>query len=207
MSFDELEDLYQVRLALGYHVDIPLIEKSAQRKQLIQRKAIFSKQISERDQDLDHAISRTRPELHDGHPWEPGIWRQFPLRGITALSFSLFCMAGSIAIFYRSDGQPVHNWRVSPTVCLALLTTGANISLRFAFHQGVKISWWHSAFKGANVQELHQKWLYGERFWRALSAGRNFNLVALASVATTLVVIDQPLFRYSTSIQSMSLLE
>jgi hypothetical protein len=203
MSLDDLEESCQIVPALDDHVDIPLIEKSVQRKQLIQRKAVFSKQIAQPDQHLDHAISRTHPELYDGHPWEPGTWRQFPLRGITALFLSLFCMAGSIAILYRSDGQPVHNWRVSPTVYLALLTTGANISLRFAFHQGVRISWWHSALKGATVRELHQKWLYGDTFWSDFFSGRNFNLVALASVATTLVVIDQPLIQRASTVISI----
>ncbi|KAE9377308.1 hypothetical protein N431DRAFT_331034 [Stipitochalara longipes BDJ] len=144
--------------------------------------------------------NRARAYDRDGQQWEPGIWRQFPYRGVLALLFSLLCMAGSIAILYRSDGQPVQHWKISPTVYLALFTTGANMSLRFAFNQGVKISWWYSALNGSTVRDLHHLWLYGDTFWSALLSGKNFNLVALASVATTLVVIDQPLIQRASTV-------
>jgi hypothetical protein len=100
MSLDELEEAHQIGPAPGYYVDTSPIEKGAQGQQLIPRKAVFSEQISEQGQNLHPDVSQNRPILYDGHPWEPGIWRQFPLRGILPLLFSLFCMAGSIAILY-----------------------------------------------------------------------------------------------------------
>jgi hypothetical protein len=51
----------------------------------------------------------------------------------------------------------------------------------------------YNALNGASVGHLHRQWLYGDAFWGAFFSGRHFNLVALATVITTLVVIDQPL--------------
>lgn len=200
MSHDETEESHDIGPAPSYYVNVPLTKIGDQREKLIQRKPVFTEHISQPYQNLGPVVSRNRPSAYDGNQWEPGIWRQFPYRGVTALLFSLFCMAGSIAILYRSDGQPVQHWKISPTVYLALFTTGANMSLRFAFNEGVKISWWHQALNGSSVRDLHQLWLYGDTFWSALFSGRNFNMVALASVATTLVVIDQPLIQRASTI-------
>jgi len=203
MALEEPEESHGIGKAPAYYVDIPLIErKASQRERLIQRKPLFTEQTTEPDSKLSPVSSQNRAGAHDrdGQQWEPGLWRQFPYRGFSALLFSLFCMAGSIAILYTSDGQLVQHWKLSPTVYLALFTTGANISLRFAFNQGVKISWWYTALNGSTVRDLHHLWLYGDNFWSALFSGRNFNLVALASVATTLVVIDQPLIQRASTV-------
>ena len=122
-----------------------------------------------------------------------------------ALLISLGCIAGSIAVLYASDGQPVRDWKIYPTVYLALLMTGANMSLRLAFNQGVKISWWYHAIRGSSVRKLHNQWASGDGFWSALSSGRHFNLVSLASIATTLVVIDQPLIQRASTVISASI--
>jgi Protein of unknown function (DUF3176) len=200
MSLDEREEWRPSDPRLSPYIDVPLKNVGDQREKLIQRKPVFTEQNSESYQTHGPVISRNRHAAYDGNQWEPGIWRQFPYRGVSALLFSLFCMAGSIAILYRSDGQPVQHWKISPTVYLALFTTGANMSLRFAFNQGVKISWWYNALNGASVGHLHRQWLYGDTFWSALFSGQHFNLVALASVATTLVVIDQPLIQRASTV-------
>src|ERR1700759_364967 len=130
MAPEEREEWNQIGAEPSSYTNVPLIEIGEQREKLIQRKPVFTEQISESYQKLGPVVSRNRPVAYDGNPWEPGIWRQFPFRGVSALLFSLFCMAGSIAILYRSDGQPVEHWKISPTVYLALFTTGANMSLR-----------------------------------------------------------------------------
>jgi len=41
-----------------------------------------------------------------GDAWTPGFWTQFPSRGVLALLTCLACIAASIAILVKSDGQP-----------------------------------------------------------------------------------------------------
>jgi Protein of unknown function (DUF3176) len=198
----EAEPSPKIGPAPAYYANPYPSERGSQREQLIPRKAIPSPEISEPYQDLGPVVPQNLLGVYQGQEWAPGFWRQMPLRGILALFLSLFCMAGSVAVLYRSDGQPVRDWKISPTVYLALLTTGANMTLRFAFNQGVKISWWHKALRGATVRDLHYQWSSGDGFWTALFSGRHFSLVSLASIATTLVVIDQPLIQRASTVIS-----
>jgi hypothetical protein len=198
----EPETSEQISPAPAYYANAYSSERSAQRERLIPRKPILSPEISEPYENLGPVESLNQRGALEGNAWQPGVWSQMPMRGILALIFSLFCMAGSIAILYRSDGQPVHDWKISPTVYLALLTTGANMSLRFAFNQGVRIAWWIKALRGATVRDLHHQWSSGDGFFSALFSGRYFSLVSLASIATTLVVIDQPLIQRASTVVS-----
>lgn len=135
-----------------------------------------------------------------GFQWLPGLWTHVPIPGILAVIGALICIAGTVAVLVRSDGMPVTHWTLSPTVYIALMTTGTNMLLRFAFHEGNKIAWWYKAIQGGTLRDLHNRWESGDGFWGALGAGRHFNLVSLASLATTFIVIDQPLIQRASTI-------
>ncbi|RFU25198.1 hypothetical protein B7463_g11149, partial [Scytalidium lignicola] len=138
-----------------------------------------------------------------GDVWSPGFWRRFPFRGILALCGCLACIVASIVVLVVSDDQPTDTWTLSPTVYLAFLMAGTNMLARFAFHEGVKIAWWRKILRGSTVKDLHDQWAHADGFLEALFAGRQFNLVALASIAVTVMVIDQPLIQRASSVISV----
>lgn len=139
-----------------------------------------------------------------GTIWLPGIKRQFPVRGAIALFGCFAFILASIIVLVKSDGQPTSSWTISPTVYLALLVTGTNMLARFIFSEGVKITWWHTALRGGTVQDLHNRSAHADGLFSALTSGRQFNLVALASLAVTIIVIDQPLIQRASSIVTVS---
>ncbi|KAI9755176.1 MAG: hypothetical protein M1835_000840, partial [Candelina submexicana] len=109
------------------------------------------------------------------------------------------------AILLASNGQPVASWTVQPTVLLALLTAAVNSLLHFALREGVTVIWWRKAMtEGTTIDDLHHVWEFGTSILAATFAGRQFNRVALASILTTLVVIDAPLLQRASSITSRS---
>jgi hypothetical protein len=131
----------------AYYENVDRSQKGAQevRERLIPRKPVLSREVLE-TQKFDQPPPREPPNTPQGHPqghelvqsyearfgnlWMPGFWLQFPWRIILPLVICLVCLAASIAILIRSDGQPVAHWSISPTVYLALLTTILNMSLR-----------------------------------------------------------------------------
>ena len=86
---------------------------------------------------------------------------------------------------------------------LALLTTVTNMLLRYAFKEGVVIAWWNKALRGGTVKDVHKQWSSGDGFWSAPGAGRHFNLISLASIAVTLVFVDQPLIQRASTVISV----
>ncbi|KAE8453901.1 hypothetical protein EG329_007677 [Mollisiaceae sp. DMI_Dod_QoI] len=140
------------------------------------------------------------PPAYDGNMWSPGLWGQFPYRGAIALLGALACIVASIVVLVVSDGQPISSWTVSPTVYLAALMTGTNMLAHFAFTEGVKVSWWYRALRGSTVADLHHQWAHGDSIWAALFSGRRFNVIALGSIAVTVLVIDQPLIQRASSV-------
>ncbi|RFU27228.1 hypothetical protein B7463_g9107, partial [Scytalidium lignicola] len=143
------------------------------------------------------------PQSMNGNPWLPGFWRQFPLKGISSLLGCVACIIASVVILVVSDGQPTSSWSLSPTVYLAFLISGTNMLARYTFNEGVKIAWWYRALRGSSVRDLRDHWSHADGFWSALFSGRRFNLVALGSIAVTVMVIDQPLIQRSSSVISI----
>lgn len=175
-----------------------------EQENLIHRKPVPLQETSEIDaRKLETEAFNEFPEGYGQVRWVPGIWAQLPIKGLLAIAFALICIAGSIAILVRSDGAPVENWRVSPTVYLALFTTGINLSARLAFKEGVKISWWLTAVRGATVRDLHYTWVFYDSFWSSIFSLRYLNLVALSSFAATFIVIDQPLIQRASTVVSV----
>jgi hypothetical protein len=184
------------------------------RERLIPRKPIMSQEIMETTKQPaspepdsgnygGFSSGYEHVQGYAGNAWLPGFWVQFPWEVILPLVGCLICLSGSIAILVRSDGQPVSHWSLSPTVYLAILTTVTNMLLRYAFKQGMAISWWYKAVRGGTVQDLHKHWSSGDGFWSALGAGRHFNLASLGSIAATLIVIDQPLIQRASTVVSV----
>src|ERR1700750_2395563 len=69
-------------------------------------------------------------------PWLPGVWRRFPWIGIGALCFAISGTAVMIAVLIASNGRPITDWSVQPSVYLAIATTIVNILIRVALAEG-----------------------------------------------------------------------
>ncbi|RDL40421.1 uncharacterized protein BP5553_00400 [Venustampulla echinocandica] len=139
-------------------------------------------------------------QRHDGDVWSPGFWKQFPYRAALALLSCLAFIIASIVVLVKSDDQPTSAWTVSPTVYLALFMSGTNMLARFAFSEGVKIAWWCKALRGGTITDLHNHWDHADGILPALFSGRQFSLVALGTIAVTVMVIDQPLIQRASSV-------
>jgi len=101
-----------------------------------------------------------------------------------------------VSIIFKSHGDPVESWPISPAVYLAIVSVTANILLRYTFARGVETSWWVTALNptgSTTVKDLHNIWLYSTSLRSALLSGRSFNLVALTSILLALVPANAPL--------------
>ncbi|KAG6364767.1 hypothetical protein INS49_006371 [Diaporthe citri] len=156
---------------------------------------------AETSEDGTPSLGKNGPlEKEQGHAWHPGIWARFPHRAVWSVVGCLAATAASIIILFESDGQPTEKWAVSPTVYLAILTTVTNVLSKVAFRDGVKTAWWRKALHGGTVRDLHTRWSHGDGVWSALMAGRDFNYIALASMAATFIVVDQPLIQRASRV-------
>jgi hypothetical protein len=90
----------------------------------------------------------------------------------------------------------------------AVLTAISNRALQFAIFQGTIVTFWRKAVQGTTLGDLHRDWVsleiavspaykwadisqnFGMYTHKALTAGRSFNLLCLACLAATLVVMD-----------------
>ncbi|PQE06655.1 hypothetical protein CJF31_00009801 [Rutstroemia sp. NJR-2017a BVV2] len=142
------------------------------------------------------------PPPYGGDVWEPG-WKQFPVGGVLALIGSLLFMVASIVVLVVSAGQSPSAWMVSPTVYVAAFTTVSNLLAQYSFKQGAKIAWWYKALRGGTIGDLHHHWSHADGFFSALFAGMRFSWVTLASIAITVMVIDQPLMQRASTIFSV----
>ncbi|KAN0099206.1 hypothetical protein V8E51_012981 [Hyaloscypha variabilis] len=149
-------------------------------------------------------LSRQPPEDSEGDTWEPGARRRLPYRGVLALLGCLGCIAISFIVLVKSNGQPTSSWTLSPAVYIALATTGTNMLARYAFKEGMRIAWWRRALRGGTVRDLHDHWAHANGFWSAIFACRRTNLVTLASLSVTAMIIDQPLIQRASSIASIT---
>src|ERR1700712_5726748 len=118
----------------------------------------------------EHAISEqtdseksidTRSTPHSYSPWQPGVWESFPFLAFLALAFTIIATVVMIIVLTYSNGRPA-DWRVAPSVLLALAAALANLSLRYALGEGVIISWWTKTLKpGTKLEDLHNTWAFG----------------------------------------------
>ncbi|KAH0847223.1 hypothetical protein FOPE_00354 [Fonsecaea pedrosoi] len=132
--------------------------------------------------------------------WEPGLLH-LPFKGLGALLLAAAGVVVSIAILLAANGDDVRRWRFQPTVYLSIASTVTNVTVSFAFLEGVTIAWWHKVLSdGTTVADLHRIWAYGNSFLSAIWSGRHFNLIALASILVALTPINGPLLQRASTI-------
>ncbi|KAK8197963.1 hypothetical protein IWZ00DRAFT_144170 [Phyllosticta capitalensis] len=143
--------------------------------------------------------------IPNGKPWQPGWIRRLPV-GLLSLFFGIASMAMSAVVLWASDGKEIETWpssalhRAQPSVFLSVLAACANTFLRFALAKAVSVTWWQRALEGTTLNDLHQAWAFGSSLQASLFAGRNFNLVALASIISSIIIIDGPLLQQASSV-------
>ncbi|KAI9718454.1 MAG: hypothetical protein M1812_004175 [Candelaria pacifica] len=132
--------------------------------------------------------------------WTTGFFSRFPWGGISALIGAVLCAAASAAILLASDGK-VNDWKLQPTVYLAITSALSSILVHYALSVGVTNSWWRKATKeGTTVDDLHRYWSYGNSLWSSTLAGKHFNLIALASIMASLTPVSSPLIQRASSV-------
>lgn len=97
--------------------------------------------------------------------------------------------------FVQEHATWVSQAQIKPSVALAIINTVANIALAILIGQGVAISWWRSALEGATVKDLHQSWGFSTSVLELLTAGKKFNLIALAALAAKMALLDNLLLQ------------
>lgn len=136
--------------------------------------------------------------------WHPGGFARLPWVAFAALLGAISGIAGSIAVLIVSDGVPITNWYFQPTVYLSILSTITNIMVHYALTQGVTAAWWIKALKSdTRVSDLHQYWKTGNSLLAALTSGRSFNLVALASIIVAISPINGPLLQRASRVATV----
>ena len=116
-----------------------------------------------------------------------------PLLGLAALIFSLIQIIAAYAVLVAAEGTRIEEWKVSPSVCLAVLTAISNKALSFSIIQGTVVTWWRKAIRneGTTIAQMHRDWSYGNHTLKALLAGRNLNILALGCLCATFVAIGK----------------
>src|SRR5256885_11383156 len=79
-----------------------------------------------------YSTNPTYRAVGEGKAWSPGLIARLPWLGFAALLGSILGIVASVAILTASNGRPIANWPIQPTVCLSLASTASNIMLPFA---------------------------------------------------------------------------
>ncbi|QDS77775.1 hypothetical protein FKW77_005240 [Venturia effusa] len=144
--------------------------------------------------------------------WKTGVLARFPWLGFAAILTILVSIAMSVVIMKTSDGKTQDQWpaypqsewikdewrtkaQLKPTVGLAIANSISNLALTIAIGQGVTIAWWRKALNGATVSELHNSWSFSTSTLELMTAGRAFNLIALAALTAKIAMVDNTLLQ------------
>ena len=144
----------------------------------------------------DESVDQRRPT----RPWRTTLIRFGPLSGIFAMLVAGASVVASLGVLAGSHGKSVDSWSAEPSIYLAIFTAIANLAMRYACIQGVVIAWWVRALRGSTIAKLHHDWRSGTTLRGAITAGRNIGLLGVATVFSTLVVIDGPLLQRASSV-------
>ncbi|PMD37659.1 hypothetical protein L207DRAFT_493212 [Hyaloscypha variabilis F] len=140
------------------------------------------------------------------NPWYPGAFARLPWAAFAALLGAIVGIGGSTAVLILSDGVPITEWTFQPTVYLSIVSTITTIMIHYALAQGVTTAWWTRALKtNTKISDLHQYWKTGNSLLAALTFGRNFNLVALASMIVAVSPITGPLLQRASRVATIAL--
>ncbi|KAI5239331.1 hypothetical protein E4T43_06806 [Aureobasidium subglaciale] len=145
-----------------------------------------------------HTVSLDSEERAFPDPqWQPGKRARFPWTGFTALMTVVFCAICSVIVLLLSDGKSTSRWpeKIAPSIILSGFNGVANICFGIAIANGVAITWWRMALKGATIQDLHRSWTFSASVKDIVLGGRYFNFIALAALAAKLTIIDSMLLQ------------
>jgi len=155
---------------------------------------------SARAEEDKETLRREKETSKRGRAWETGVARRFPWDAGAACLLAILCTAACAGVLAAANDTPVSQWHVAPSVILAILAAVVNGSLAYALAEAVNYRWWIQAVEGrATLNDLNRVWTFGTSVGCALMAGRHINLVALASVAVTILAIDGPLLQRAIS--------
>lgn len=85
--------------------------------------------------------------------------------------------------------------QLTPSTALAIVNTVSNLALAIAIGNGITIAWWRKALQGATVTELHKSWAFSTSALELMTAGKSFNLIALAAITAKLALVDNVLLQ------------
>lgn len=134
----------------------------------------------------------------DGIDWKPGFRHQFPWIGFSGLVIVLIATSMAVAILVTSNHERVNDWPfkkypIQPNVLINIANQFQNLGLLTMISQGLAIAWWRKALRGASLGTLHRNHAYSYSFLSIITAGKHFNIVALAALMTKFAVIDSTL--------------
>lgn len=138
--------------------------------------------------------------LNGSRLWETGVWNRLPWLGISALLGVVLCLAFNVVVLIISNKQPTNKWQIQPSVLLAISSAASNGLLRFAMAEGAVIAWWIKAIEGCTVNDLHRYWSFANSIYDAMKKIRFFNVITLASIASVIIAVDNPLFQRALTI-------
>ena len=131
--------------------------------------------------------------------WRPGYRARFPWFGAAGLFGVLIAATATVLVLVCSNGMSSTKWKLQPSVIIGGLNGFSNLCLALAIAEGVAISWWRKALKGATVAELHQSWSFSMSFSSVLSHFWRLDAVALAALAAKLAIVDGILFQRAST--------
>ncbi|OQU94425.1 hypothetical protein CLAIMM_00784 [Cladophialophora immunda] len=133
--------------------------------------------------------------------WQPGFWKRFPWVGFGCLFMVVVFSVVAIVVLTVSDNRTLSSWpqKMAPNVILSVCNSGASVCIAIAVAQGIAVSWWRRAMKGATIADLHNTWAFGSSIASVVLNVKYFNIAALAAIVTKLTIIDGILFQRSTS--------
>jgi hypothetical protein len=149
-----------------------------------------------------NTVSLDSEERTFGDPqWRTGMKARFPWTGFTALCTILLCANSSVIILLLTDGHKQRKWaeKIGPSVWLSAFNGIANICFGIAIANGVAITWWRKALRGATIKELHRSWQFSASIKDVVLYGKYFNFIALAALAAKLTIIDGILLQKAAS--------
>lgn len=132
--------------------------------------------------------------------WCPTVLQGRPIAGLAAICIVFGCTLASLAILLVSDHQPTQDWKIQPTVYLAIVTACANAALAFAWLEAGPVHWWHAALQGQSVRSLETRWQVSRSVVQALFHARHLRLLNVACFAAAFVIIDGPLLQRASSV-------
>ncbi|OAP57429.1 hypothetical protein AYL99_08167 [Fonsecaea erecta] len=139
--------------------------------------------------------------LTPAEQWQPGFRKRFPWVGFGCLVMVVVFSIVAIVVLKESNDRPVSSWpqKMAPNVVLSVCNSGASVCIAIAVAQGIAVSWWRRALKGATIADLHNTWAFGSSIASVVLNVKYFNIAALAAIVTKLTIIDGILFQRSTS--------